>query len=518
MISNVFYKWIYALLKSFTTLFFNMPRSSFFVFILFKFFSNPLSSMPIQDLDNSRFYKHIQISKTIYQTQLPLEEIIQTIKIKESPTSYKLLVPKDLESNWKLRNVKYQILKYPQKFSEIDPNHNKRFQKGCIPLREMKNGYKNNQLNELYLTCIASEFPDLVSKVSIGRSVQKRNIPALVIKIPKEKTIENDNFNLNMYRDKIFINCSIHANEIISTEHCYDTIQTLILFEYKNPILQNLEIWIVPILNPDGSEYYWNQDTNLGRKNGNKVDLNRNFPFKWNSGSTKASSSNPESAFYRGKHQASEPEVKAVLNLFQKHRFLFSISYHCYANAILVPYSIEKTQNPEPNLVSNIANEMIQSVYSYRQDKPFLAKKNLYEVDGTDQDTFFHDFGTYAYLIESSHRVENYKNLPVILDGFRPIIQNLLFIAKDSWKIRLKIQNSKGIPIVAKIANSAFTYYEDEKFESNMDGFYHLLVPNANKVKIQISATGYEDKTIELSPNKEFAQPFIVEMNPPTFP
>ncbi|NCN09792.1 MAG: peptidase M14 [Leptospira sp.] len=505
MRSNLFYLPNYNRLKS---------HIYFIIRIVIFFFAlipMKVHSIPIQDLDNPSHYRFIKISKDIYPSMLPFDEIVQVVKIKEVSQNIYLLIPKNLEIEWRKRNLKYSILIYPKKFSEIDPAHKIRFNNGCISSREMLNGYKNNRLNELYLSCIEDEFPGLVKKVSLGLSAGQRNISALQIRIPQIQ-LENPKKELISDRDKIFIHCSIHSNEIISTEHCYDIIQYILISGLENPILQKLEIWIVPIMNPDGSESYWKDSTNKGRKNGNEVDLNRNFPFQWNSGSSKASSGNPTSAFYRGNKPGSEPEIKALLSLFEEHRFFFSLSYHCYANSLLIPYSIEELQNPEPNLLATMGNRLTKGIFSYRQDKEFLAKKNLYEVDGTDQDTFFHNFGTYAYLVESSHRVENYQKVPLILEGFRPIFKNLLTVYNESWKIRLKIQNEKGIPVQAKIRNNAFEYFEEEILESNTAGIFNFIAPNSNKVKFEIEARGYQNKIVEISPSKDLLNPILISM------
>jgi carboxypeptidase A1 len=74
-----------------------------------------------------------------------------------------------------------------------------------------------------------------------------------------------------------------------------------------NHLLHNMEIVIVPIVNPDGYEYTRSGDR-LWRKNrrinnGSSymgVDLNRNWDIKWGQISG-GSSGNPSSEVYRGK-------------------------------------------------------------------------------------------------------------------------------------------------------------------------------------------------------------------------
>ena len=59
--------------------------------------------------------------------------------------------------------------------------------------------------------------------------------------------------------------------------------------------LLRLDIWIIPLVNVDGNTCLWERDENVRRKNWpdrdqdgtidpfERVDLNRNYPFAWNS-------------------------------------------------------------------------------------------------------------------------------------------------------------------------------------------------------------------------------------------
>ena len=76
-----------------------------------------------------------------------------------------------------------------------------------------------------------------------------------------------------------------------------------------------VELWIVESMNPDGVA---NQD----RHNGNQVDLNRNFPYKW--GPIGA----PGDGQYAGTGPASEPETQAMINFMQQLQPDITLWYH----------------------------------------------------------------------------------------------------------------------------------------------------------------------------------------------
>lgn len=76
-----------------------------------------------------------------------------------------------------------------------------------------------------------------------------------------------------------------------------------------------VELWIVPTMNPDG--------TALGiRGNANRVDLNRNFPYRW------APMGEPGYWQYSGPSRASEPETQAMVAFLREVKPALGIWYH----------------------------------------------------------------------------------------------------------------------------------------------------------------------------------------------
>ncbi len=80
-----------------------------------------------------------------------------------------------------------------------------------------------------------------------------------------------------------------------------------------------VQVWIVPELNPDGVA----ADT---RQNADRVDLNRNFPYRWEY------SSDP--TFYSGPRPASEPETRAMMRLVLRIRPAITITYHQHMDLV----------------------------------------------------------------------------------------------------------------------------------------------------------------------------------------
>jgi hypothetical protein len=180
----------------------------------------------------------------------------------------------------------------------------------------------------------------------------------------------------------------------------------------KRWLREDVVFVVVPLVNPDGNMAYLKEKL-LGRKNGRDndgdfkrghrdgVDHNRNYPFKWHWQGETASSSKIRSRYYRGPSPGSEPETQAMMRLAESERFAGSISFHTGTLAILAPYTINKVKNPSPNEAWTVAEHIAKQITGHPEG--FVpVKKNLYSVDGTDQDWLRNSHGTLALLVEGA--------------------------------------------------------------------------------------------------------------------
>ena len=115
-------------------------------------------------------------------------------------------------------------------------------------------------------------------------------------------------------------------------------------------IARNVDWYIIPMANPDGYVYTWDDNRNW-RKTRSKVssicygvDPNRNFAFSWltedefgNLGASRA----PCHDLYAGPKSFSENETLAIENFVSVNRDKFDVylSFHSYSHQILIPYA-----------------------------------------------------------------------------------------------------------------------------------------------------------------------------------
>lgn len=126
-----------------------------------------------------------------------------------------------------------------------------------------------------------------------------------------------------------------HGNEIGTPVVALDAIDRLTSGYGRDPritaVVDAHEIWIAPLWNPDGYP--------ASRKNGRPgggVDLNRNYPFLWDSAC--AGSGDPSSGTYRGPVPASEPETQTMIAFSEDRRFAKVLDFHSAGRETLFAY------------------------------------------------------------------------------------------------------------------------------------------------------------------------------------
>ncbi|MBM3403335.1 MAG: T9SS type A sorting domain-containing protein [Bacteroidetes bacterium] len=189
-------------------------------------------------------------------------------------------------------------------------------------------------------------FPDLATpKTQIGSTTSLEGRPLYFVKI-------SDNPNIQENEPEVFYNGLIHAREPIGMQllfyFMFYMLENYATDEEVKYLVDNLQLYFVPIINPDG--YYYNQSTTpqgggMWRKNrrnsgsGNYgVDLNRNFGYMWGFDDI-GSSPDPSSETYRGPSAFSEPETQIVRDFCNAHDFMITQNYHSYSNLLLYPWS-----------------------------------------------------------------------------------------------------------------------------------------------------------------------------------
>lgn len=271
-----------------------------------------------------------------------------------------------------------------------------------------EDGYKTPTEVEQILRQFAADYPQLARLESIGKSTDNRDIWAIKI------TDNPDRRELD--EPTILFNGMHHAREIMTPEVALDTAEFLLTRYGTDPQatrwVEANEIWIVPMLNVDGNNKVWN-GSSMWRKNtrgGYGVDINRNYPYAWNTCS--GSSGSTISDTYRGPAAGSEPEVQALMNLVARVQPVFNISYHSYSELVIYPYGCSDRRAETSDIVEPIGREMASLLPSDSGSgtyDPGTAWELLYNVDGGDIDWMYNVHHVIPYVIEVSSSSQGFQ-------------------------------------------------------------------------------------------------------------
>lgn len=253
---------------------------------------------------------------------------------------------------------------------------------------------------EAKLDEMEQNYPNLVTvKSSIGTSIEGR--PIWMVKI-------SDNPNVSEAEPAAYFDALHHAREPLSMATTINYMFWLLENYDSDPMVKflvdNREIFFVPVVNPDG--YVYNQTTNpngggFWRKNRNPngggcngVDLNRNYSFGYGVNGS-CSSTDPCSGTYRGTAPFSEPESTAVRDFLAIAQPNTAFSTHSTAGSYLMPYGFD-TSPPQFDIYSEWASAFLdENDYPYGVTFQMLG----YTSCGTTRD-YLHSEGIYGWTPE----------------------------------------------------------------------------------------------------------------------
>jgi carboxypeptidase T len=261
--------------------------------------------------------------------------------------------------------------------------------------------YHNYKETYDVLKSIAEKNSDITSFFSIGKSYEQRDIWCLRINPTEKGTTPSK-------KPGALIVGNHHAREHLTNEMVL--LFAVYLLENRNDpeikkYIENLDIFIIPMLNPDGVEYdiatgsyrYWRKNTN--KFGGTKVigtDLNRNYDFRW---CKEGASTYQNSDTYCGPSVFSEPETKALRDFILANKNIkTTITYHSYASLVLYPWGgLDEPVSDEKdrNAFIKHANEMAK-ILGYKAEQ----SSELYVATGDMADWAYDKAKVLAWTIE----------------------------------------------------------------------------------------------------------------------
>lgn len=334
-----------------------------------------------------------------------------------------------------------------------------------------------------------NDYPNLTVLDTIGYSQNHHLVLALKI---------TDNPHNDEDEPKFFYSAQMHGDELIGQVFMLRLIDYLLSNYYNDPQVQNLidnvEIWINPLANPDGLYAGSDNDvSNATRYLNNWIDPNRNFP-------------SPNSAHPDG--EAYAQETIDMMQFMSEHHFNLSANIHSGAEVSNYPWDTWDSStkiHPDNDWWIYVCSEYANTVFNnssggYFKDvtsNGITEGGDWYVIEGGRQDymTYF-NYGREMTLELSSDKMLNAQSLPQYWNyNYRSLLK---YMEQSLNGLRGIVTDADtGIPLEAKIEIDNHDRDNSFVFSYLPVGDYHRYL-KAGNYNITYSKAGYVSQTINV--------------------
>lgn len=245
---------------------------------------------------------------------------------------------------------------------------------------------------------LQQQYSSITKFMTVGSTWENREIYALFIST-----------NGNQSKPTLLLDGLQHAREWIAAMTVSYAMKTLLeQYTAKVPrivqLLEQINIIIVPIVNPDGYAYTFSHDR-LWRKNRRNngggvygVDLNRNWQIGYGIGASKS----PSSITYQGPHSLSEPESIAYDKFIRQFPSIKAgIDFHSYSELVLRPWDYQEAVSADEQKLKVLGASMQEAIFKVHGVKyQNIRGVELYPAGGALNDQFYGEYKFAGYTIE----------------------------------------------------------------------------------------------------------------------
>ena len=294
-----------------------------------------------------------------------------------------------------------------------------------------------------HLDTMFAKYPNLITQRSAIDTFQTHEgRPIYWLKI-------SDNPNIDEAEPEILYTSVHHAREPASLSqvimYMYYLLENYGIIDEVTNIVDNTELYFIPMINPDGYIHNFTTNPNGGgmwrknrRNNGGGVygvDLNRNYGHFWGVDNN-GSSPNLSSETYRGPSAFSEPETHAVKHFSEEREFLMVLNYHTYGNLLIYPWGYAQSlYTPDSALFVEYAKVMTeQNNYTYGTGDQTVG----YVTNGDSDDWQYGEQTTKAKALSFTPEAGDND------DGFWPTSSRIIPISKSNLRQNLNYAHLAG--------------------------------------------------------------------------
>ena len=339
--------------------------------------------------------------------------------------------------------------------------------------------YPSYQQYDSIMRFLASSYPSLCVLDTIGASINGRLV--LVLKI-------SDNCRADEAEPEVFYTSGIHGDEtagfILMLRLSEYLLKNYTIDSRVKDLVDNLEIWINPLANPDGTYRGGNYITSPVRFNANGYDLNRNFP-------------DPE-----GPVLTRQKETLDMMYFLAERRFALSANFHSGEEVVNYPWDRWPYEHADNDWFYMISRGWADTVHIYSGpgymnylDNGVTNGWDWYKVYGGRQDYVTYSLSGREITVELDEDfVTPAANLNNIWQyNYRSLLG---YLENATFGIHGRVSDAlKNEPVPARVYIKGHDMDSSHVYSDTLTGFFtRFLLPRS--YDLTFTARGYRDTTI----------------------
>ncbi len=304
-------------------------------------------------------------------------------------------------------------------------------------------------------------YPNLISEITpIDETLTIEGREVYWVRISNNPNVDQD-------KPQVLYTALTHAREPVSMQQMlYQMWYILENYESDTEIaylVNNLEMYFIPCVNPDGYIYNETTDPNGGgmwrknrRNNGDGtygVDINRNFGYMWGHDDS-GSSPNGWSETFRGTSGFSEPETQLVKQFCEEKNILLALNNHTYSDILIYPWGYANATTPDSELFEAYA-QLLTEENGYEYGTCYQTLQ--YVANGGSDDWFYGEQDTKNKIIAFTPEAGSPS------DGFWPAIDRIEEICAGHTSMNLNLARL-ALPF-AKATDLSYRFYNGSEVE-----------------------------------------------------
>ena len=326
---------------------------------------------------------------------------------------------------------------------------------------------------------LVSSYPSLCMLDTIGTSINGKLV--LVLKI-------SDNCKTDETEPEVFYTSGIHGDEtagfILMLRLSEYLLKNYSLNNRVKNLVDNLEIWINPLANPDGTYRSSNYIISPVRFNANGYDLNRNFP-------------DPD-----GPVVTRQKETLDMMSFLAEHRFALSANFHSGEEVVNFPWDRWPVEHADNDWFYSISRDWADTVHLYSGpgymnflDNGVTNGYDWYQVNGGRQDYVTYTLNGREVTVELD---ENFITPASDLDNiWQYNYRSLLgYLENATYGIHGQVIDAlNNEPVPARIFIEGYDRDNSHVYSDTLTGFFtRFLLPGS--YDLTFTAEGYRDTTV----------------------